>query len=114
MNPEQPDVEVHVLDHWPFSRECRQDNDGGGWLHLRLSWEYRRRAQVMCWPKQLLCRWGRHKPRLHATGHMIGKSCLRCKLPLPLNVRELRTYLDPTWRRSVFEPRKQEKPHGQT
>jgi hypothetical protein len=115
MSNRQPaDIDVHVLDHRPFSRECRHSNDGGGWLHLKLTWEYRRRAQVLRWPRRFLCRWGWHKPNLFLTGHMINKDCLRCRLPLPLNAEELATYLDPAWRRSLFEPRDQEKPRDQT
>lgn len=48
-------------DHWPFTRYCRTQF-GGGWHHLALAWEFRRRDELLAPWHRLRCRTGHHSP----------------------------------------------------
>jgi hypothetical protein len=60
--------EFHDLMHWPFTRHCRSLY-GGGFHHLKATWRYRRKEQLLDlyrrpWHK-IMCRLDRHEPRTH-------------------------------------------------
>jgi hypothetical protein len=70
----------HGLDHWPFTKSCRGMPKGGGFYHLKLAWDFRRRDQIFRWFYLLRCRWlDRHVDVLYSVGHNPGKECHYCK-----------------------------------
>ena len=79
---------------------------------MRLAWQYRRRAQVLGWPRRFLCRWGKHHGDLYMVGHTVGKACRWCKLPVPMLPGEVELYL--SWMHLAPEPSDQEKPEDKT
>lgn len=40
--------QFHPLDHWPFEHRCGQFY-GGGFHHLKIAWQYRRKEQLIHW-----------------------------------------------------------------
>jgi hypothetical protein len=52
--------EFHPLDHWPFTAYCRS-RPGGTRRHLKYTWEFRRRDQLLAPWHWLRCRTGRHQ-----------------------------------------------------
>jgi hypothetical protein len=81
--------QFHMLDHWPFTKECRSFY-GGGLRHLWLAWHFQRRQQVLrpVW-RLFCCPWGRHHEELRRFTNREGKEhaevgCVACgRLRLP-------------------------------
>lgn len=82
-------VRYHGLDHWPFTPSCRQMPYGGGFHHLKLAWDYRRRDQVFKFWHHRRCRRGIHKDVLYSVGHHPGKKCEHCSRPGILTREEI-------------------------
>lgn len=82
-------VQYHGLDHWPFTRDCRQMPYGGGFYHLKLAWDYRRRDQVLKFWHHRRCRRGIHEYILYSVGHHPGKKCIYCSHPGILTRQEI-------------------------
>lgn len=75
----------HPIDHWIWEKRCREFH-GGWWTHLAYSWEYRRKEEVLWWPRRLLlCPFGRHRftvsSRQDEQGDVwVHASCNECHL----------------------------------
>lgn len=82
-------VRYHGLDHWPFTRACRHMPYGGGFHHLILAWDYRRRDQVLKFWYHWRCRRGKHEDVLYSVGHHPGKMCSHCSRPGILTREEI-------------------------
>lgn len=96
-------ADYHGLDHWPFTPACRQMPRGGGFYHLKLAWDYRRRDQLLKPWFLLRCRWGKHQDVLYSVGHNGGKMCWYCQRPgvlTPDDIAEMRRY----WPRPIDLP----------
>jgi hypothetical protein len=89
----------HGLDHWPFTQRCRQMPYGGGFHHLRLAWDDRRRDQILKLWYRWRCRRGVHVDILYSVGHHPGKKCAHCSRPGILTRGEIVEMRNnwPTW-----------------
>lgn len=82
--------QYHGLDHWPGTRHCRS-LPGGTRNHLRMTWDYRRRDQLLRpLHTAVLCRIGRHDDEIWYRRDQANrrdqvlptcKHCYRVRLP---------------------------------
>src|SRR3954462_6878425 len=82
----------HALDHWPFTPYCYEQPYGGGWYHMLLAWQYRRRDQLVgVFYRLLACPFGRHDMRTWwpADDRPAYAKCEFCRLQRPPTEEEL-------------------------
>ncbi|MET0702462.1 MAG: hypothetical protein ABWY93_22635 [Mycobacterium sp.] len=85
----------HPLDHRPFTARCRSLY-GGTRNHLRLTWAYRRRDQVLGpWRRIFGCAFGSHREIVvHLPAGRIRPCCQDCgtvtRLPSEADIDEAR------------------------
>jgi hypothetical protein len=97
-------VDYHGLDHWPFTRRCHSMPRGGGFYHLKLAWDYRRKDQAFRWFYLWRCRrLDRHVDVLYSVGHNPGKECHYCKKQSPLTPAEV-AEMQENWPRVLLYP----------
>lgn len=83
--------QFHPLDHWPSSPRC-WGLYGSPWNHIVMTWQFRRREQVVGFFRRLIgsCRRGRHAYRIWYTqaADRYTAQCVYCSNQRPATQAE--------------------------
>lgn len=82
--------QFHALDHWPWTRWCREQPYGGGWHHVKSTWQWRRRDQWFgWWFKITQCTFGKHEEMFWRSPKGAWVGCRYCNWSRPPSEKEL-------------------------
>jgi hypothetical protein len=88
--------QLHLLDHRPYSANCKQQY-GGGRQHVKLLWWFVYRDQVYHpWRRLFNCPRGKHQEIQWLHGDKAGVECNDCSWTRSMSEHEIETF----WRES--------------